>query len=86
MGMGALAVEMGRRGRGEWGRWRRWKRRERERGWEERESPGQGQSEEERRGWETGCLQLSCGSVGAEPHASAVPTRAYVGGIYRAIC
>jgi hypothetical protein len=51
----------------------------------ERESRA-GQSEEERRGWETGCLQLSCGSVGAEPHASAVPTRAYVGGIYRAIC
>ena len=39
----------------------------------------QRQGEEERRGWETGCLQLTCGSVGAEPRASAVPTRAYVG-------
>ena len=29
-------------------------------------------------GWETGCLQLSCGSVGAGPPASVVPTRACV--------
>jgi hypothetical protein len=63
----------------EWGRWRRWKRRE-------RESPGRAKKREERRGWETGCLQLSCGSVVAEPHAAAVPTRAYVGAYIGPYC
>lgn len=49
-----------RRERGEKGR------RERERVETERRRGGEG--------WETGCLQLSCGSVGAEPPALAGPT------------
>jgi hypothetical protein len=45
---------------------------------EERERASGDRAKKRGGGWETGCLQLSCGSAAAEPPASAVPTRIYV--------
>ena len=77
-GNGALETEMEKWGSGEWGKREGGRRREREKG---RTGRGGERAETERRrggGCETGCLQLSCGSVVAEPPASVAPTRACV--------